>query len=59
MPANLLAALPDLPPDLEYRFVGRHLILRDARANMIIDEVPHAIRCKDCMPEPEEDAPER
>jgi hypothetical protein len=54
MPVNLLLALPDLPKDLEYRFVGRHLILRDARANMIIDEIPYAIRCRDCVPEPEE-----
>jgi hypothetical protein len=55
MPVNLLLALPDLPKDLEYRFVGRHLILRDVRANMIIDEIPYAIRCRDCVPEPEED----
>jgi hypothetical protein len=55
MPPNLLLALPDLPKDLEYRFVGRHLILRDARANMIIDEIPYAIRCRDCAPEPEEE----
>ena len=55
MPPNLLLILPDLPKDLEYRFVGRHLILRDARANMIIDEIPYAIRCRDCVPDPEED----
>jgi hypothetical protein len=55
MPPNLLLILPDLPKDLEYRFVGRHLILRDARANMIIDEIPYAIRCRDCVPEPEEE----
>ena len=56
MPPRLLLMLPDLPKDLEYRFVGRHLILRDARANIILDEVPHAIRCHDCVlkPEPEE-----
>lgn len=53
MPPNLLLVLPDLPKDLEYRFVGRHLILRDARANMIIDEIPYAIRCRDCVLEPE------
>jgi hypothetical protein len=50
MPPNILLVLPDLPPDMEYRFVGRHLILRDVRANMIIDEVPHALQCKDCVP---------
>ena len=53
MPPNLLLALPDLPKDLEYRFVGRHLIIRDARANMIVDEIPYAIRCRDCVPDPE------
>lgn len=53
MPPNLLLLLPDLPKDLEFRFVGRHLILRDARANMIIDEIPYAIRCRDCVLEPE------
>jgi hypothetical protein len=54
MPANLLLTLPDLPPGIEYRFVGRHLILRDSRANIIIDEIPYALQCKDCKPEPEE-----
>jgi hypothetical protein len=50
MPPNILLLLPDLPPDMEYRFVGRHLILRDVRANTIIDEVPHALQCTDCVP---------
>ena len=36
-PAALLRKLPDLPPELEYRIVGRHLILRDAKANLIVD----------------------
>ena len=53
MPPKLLLLLPDLPKDVEYRFVGRHLILRDARANMIIDEIPFAIRCRDCVLQPE------
>ena len=53
MPVKLLLLLPDLPKDLEYRFVGRHFVLRDARANIIIDEIPYAIRCRDCVPEPE------
>ena len=57
MPPKLLLLLPDLPKDLEYRFVGRHLVLRDARANIIIDEVPFAIRCRDCVPDPEDEDP--
>ncbi len=36
-PAALLQKLPDLPPELEYRIVGRHLILRDVKANLIVD----------------------
>lgn len=37
LPANLLKALPDLPPDMEYRIVFRHLILRDVKGNYVID----------------------
>ncbi|HUQ87723.1 MAG TPA: hypothetical protein VM096_09200 [Vicinamibacterales bacterium] len=36
-PPALLRKLPDLPPDLEYRIVGRSLILRDVKANVIVD----------------------
>jgi hypothetical protein len=36
-PATLLASLPPLPEGLEYRFVGRHLIIRDVVANIIVD----------------------
>jgi hypothetical protein len=36
-PPSLLANLPHLPPDIEYRVVGRGLILLDAKANLVID----------------------
>lgn len=36
-PAGLLRKLPDLPPELEYRIVGRHLLMRDVKANLIVD----------------------
>lgn len=36
-PAGLLRKLPDLPPELEYRIVGRSLLLRDVKANLIVD----------------------
>ena len=36
-PANLLKVLPELPKELEYRIVGRHLILRDTTGNVIVD----------------------
>jgi hypothetical protein len=55
MPPKLLLLLPDLAPDLQYRFVGRHLIVYDVRANMIVDEIPFALQCRDCVPEREED----
>ena len=37
VPPDVLLALPKLPKDIEYRFVDRHLLLYDAKANMIID----------------------
>lgn len=43
VPPNVLATLPKLPEDIEYRFVGKHLILRDARANLVIDYLLNAI----------------
>lgn len=44
VPPNLLANLPQLPKDVEYRFVGKHLILRDVDANIIVDYIFNAIR---------------
>ena len=32
--------LPELPEPLEYRFAGRHLILLDTEANLVVDVVP-------------------
>jgi hypothetical protein len=43
VPPNVLMTLPTLPKDIEYRFVGKHMILRDARANLIIDYIPNAM----------------
>lgn len=43
VPPNILAALPRLPDDIQYRFVGRHLILLDMRAYVILDWIPFAI----------------
>jgi hypothetical protein len=55
MPPNLLLILPDLPRDLEYRFIGRHFVIRDVRANIVVDEIRYAIRCRDCVVEPEDE----
>jgi hypothetical protein len=40
-PPKLLKALPELPSDIEYRIVYRHLILRDVKGNYVIDMVPN------------------
>jgi hypothetical protein len=37
MPVYVLEALPPLPRELEYRFVGADLVLIDVHANMIVD----------------------
>lgn len=55
MPPNILQLLPDLADDMEYRFVGRHLILRDVRANMVVDEIPFALVCEPCVIRARED----
>ena len=47
VPPNILALLPRLPDDIQYRFVGRYLVLHDARANVILDRLPCAIQCTD------------
>ena len=42
-PPTLLLNLPTLPPELDYRVVGHNLVLRDAKANLIVDFVPSAV----------------
>lgn len=43
MPLRVLAELPKLQDELEYRFVDRHLILMDVHAHIILDYVLNAI----------------
>ena len=43
VPPSLLQKLPTLPEELEYRFLGRHLILRDIKANLIVDFIPDVV----------------
>jgi hypothetical protein len=43
VPPLILVNLPRLPDGLEYRFMGRDLILRDQGSNLIIDFVPGAV----------------
>jgi len=44
VPPSVLLNLPKLPQGLEYRFVGRDLILFDSKANIIVDILRNAIR---------------
>ncbi len=46
MPPSILAAMPRLPDDVMYRFLERDLILHDTRANVILDRIDDAIRCR-------------
>lgn len=43
MPPALLEVLPTLPKALEYRILGRYLVLRDVDASLIIDYIPAAV----------------
>jgi hypothetical protein len=45
VPPGILILLPKLPADVEYRFLGQHLILHDTRANVILDRIRDAIDC--------------
>lgn len=42
-PPTLLLNLPELPKGLEYRILGRELVLRDSDANIIVDYIPDAL----------------
>ncbi|HKC55227.1 MAG TPA: hypothetical protein VKC35_03850 [Vicinamibacterales bacterium] len=43
-PPQVLMNLPKLPEQLEYRIVGKNLIIRDVEANIIVDFVPNVIQ---------------
>ena len=43
VPPQVLQALPKLPDDLEYRFIGDRLILHDVHAHTIVDLIDDAI----------------
>jgi hypothetical protein len=42
-PPGLLLNLPPLPKELEYRIVGRNLVLLDTVPNIVVDIIPEAI----------------
>ncbi len=42
VPPQLLMVLPALPPELQYRIIGRTLVLWDHHADLIVDFLPRA-----------------
>ena len=43
MPPTLLKALPELPEDLEFRFVASQFVLLDTHAQLVVDLIPGAL----------------
>ena len=43
MPPSVLSALPKLPEELEYRFVGDALVIMDGHADLIVDLMPKSL----------------
>ena len=43
IPPTLLLRLPELPEQVKYRFVGRYLLLVDAKNALILDYIPDAL----------------
>lgn len=43
VPPRILLRLPALPKSVEFRFVGKALVLHDVRANTIVDFIPNAL----------------
>ena len=47
IPPNVLASLPKLPPELEFRIVDQHLILLDVPAHLVVDYLFN-VMCANC-----------
>jgi hypothetical protein len=43
MPPSVLEVLPKLPLDMEFRFIGKRLILHDIDAHIIVDYIENAL----------------
>lgn len=43
MPPTILLNLPQLPPEVKYRFVGRNMLLVDRDTNLILDYMTNAL----------------
>ena len=59
MPPAILARLTPLPPELEYRFVYRDLVLLDVDANLVVDILEDALPLTPIGNETVEPRPER
>jgi len=59
MPPAILASLTPLPPELEYRFVYRDLVLLDVDANLVVDILEDALPLTSIGHETVEPRPER
>lgn len=46
VPPAMLEVLPRLPDDVFYRFLDTDLVLHDTRANVMLDRIDNAIRCR-------------
>jgi hypothetical protein len=44
IPPNVLCRLPSLPEELQYGFVGGHLVLWDMHADLVLDVLPNVLR---------------
>ena len=42
VPVAVLLRLPSLPPDVQYRFIGRDLLLHDVRGDVVLDVMRNA-----------------
>ncbi len=43
VPPQVLQGLPELPEELEFRFIGRHLILMDEHAHIVVDLIENVL----------------
>jgi hypothetical protein len=43
VPPQVLEGLPKLPDEMEFRFIGNHLILMDVHAHIIVDLIQNAL----------------
>ena len=43
MPPEILGALPKLPEHIEYRFIGKRLVLLDLHAQLVVDYIDGAL----------------